>query len=405
MKQIDVQNLLIKNFLRRLKKMKNIIILERRLFSAFGHERTQIKTINEYFKNTSSNAISCRNTNLHGINLKNKMYLDLPNFNLKEEGRESDNYIRESALKLEKILKNKELETKTNLIIPSARTLEISILTLLFLEKRFPKKILPIVRIHGINYLDDLPKKVLESFIKLVNNNLVKFCSETEELSNISKKTFKIKVMRTLIFPVTVPLTHRPGRNINKININIGCLGGPRVSKGTREIPALIKDLRKYFKNNNIDISVTFIVQMNKDKKKRTFIFYVKELVTRYISSLVKVKVIYGVSSGEEYLKLMSSIDIFLLPYHKSQYEYTGSGFIIDALLLEKPIIHSKGIAMNELTNFQNAIAIDGKDDFSLAVVKIVKNYDYYVKNSQTAKKYLINKINNSFKFLSEGSW
>ena len=144
---------------------------------------------------------------------------------------------------------------------------------------------------------------------------------------------------------------------------------------------------------------------MNKDKKKRTFIFYVKELVTRYISSLVKVKVIYGVSSGEEYLKLMSSIDIFLLPYHKSQYEYTGSGFIIDALLLEKPIIHSKGIAMNELTNFQNAIAIDGKDDFSLAVVKIVKNYDYYVKNSQTAKKYLINKINNSFKFLSEGSW
>ena len=385
--------------------MNNIIILERRLFSAFGHERTQIKTINEYFKNTSSTIISCRNTNLHGINLKNKMYLDLPNFNVKEEGRESDNYIRESALKLESILKNKEHETKTNLIIPSARTLEISILTLLFLEKRFPKKILPIVRIHGINYLDDLPKKVLESFIKLVNNNLVKFCSETEELSNIIKKTFKIKVMRTLIFPVTVPLTHRPGRNTNKININIGCLGGPRVSKGTREIPALIKDLRKYFKNNNIDISVTFIVQMNKDKKKRTFIFYVKELVTRYISSLVKVKVIYGVSSGEEYLKLMSSIDIFLLPYHKSQYEYTGSGFIIDALLLEKPIIHSKGIAMNELTNFQNAIAIDGKDDFSLAVVKIVKNYDYYVKNSQTAKKYLINKINNSFKFLSEGSW
>jgi hypothetical protein len=404
MKQIDVQNLLIKNFLRRLKKMKNIIILERRLFSAFGHERTQIKTINEYFKNTSSTIISCRNTNLHGINLKNKMYLDLPNFNVKEEGRESDNYIRESALKLESILKNKEHETKTNLIIPSARTLEISMLTLLFLENRFPKKILPIVRILGINYLDDLPKKVLESFIKLVNNNLVKICSETEELVNIIKKTFKIKVMRTLILPVTVPLSHSPGINIKKININIGCLGGPRASKGTREIPALIKNLRKYIKKNNIDISVTFIVQMNKEKKKRTFIFYVKELITRYISSLVKVKIVYGVSSGEEYLKLMSSVDIFLLPYHKNPYEYSGSGFIIDALLLEKPIIHSKGLSMNELTNFQNAIAIDGKDDFSLAVVKIVKNYDYYVKNTQTAKKYLINKINNSFKFLSKGS-
>jgi len=385
--------------------VKNIIILERRLFSAYGHERTQIQRINEYFKNTSSNVISCRNTNLHGINLKNKMYLDLPNFEVKEEGRESENYIRESALKLESILKKKGLKTKTNLIIPSARTLEISILTLLFLENRFPKKILPIVRIHGINYLDELPKKVLESFIKLVNNNLVKFCSETDELTNKIKKTFKVKVMRALIFPVTVPLINRPKRNVNKININIGCLGGPRASKGSREIPALIKDLRKYIKKNNIDISVTFIVQMNKDKKKRTFVFYVKEFITRYISSLVKVKIIYGVSSGEEYLKLISSVDIFLLPYHKSQYEYSGSGFIIDALLLEKPIIHSKGIAMNELTNFQNAIAIDGKDDFSLAVVKIIKNYDYYVKNSKTAKKYLVNKINNSFKFISEGSW
>jgi len=385
--------------------VKNIIILERRLFSAYGHERTQIQRINEYFKNTSSNVISCRNTNLHGINLKNKMYLDLPNFEVKEEGRESENYIRESALKLESILKKKGLKTKTNLIIPSARTLEISILTLLFLENRFPKKILPIVRIHGINYLDELPKKVLESFIKLVNNNLVKFCSETDELTNKIKKTFKVKVMRALIFPVTVPLVNRPKRNVNKININIGCLGGPRASKGSREIPALIKDLRKYIKKNNIDISVTFIVQMNKDKKKRTFVFYVKEFITRYISSLVKVKIIYGVSSGEEYLKLISSVDIFLLPYHKSQYEYSGSGFIIDALLLEKPIIHSKGIAMNELTNFQNAIAIDGKDDFSLAVVKIIKNYDYYVKNSKTAKKYLVNKINNSFKFISEGSW
>ncbi len=384
--------------------MKNIIILERRLFSAYGHERTQIKTINEYFKNTNAHVISCRNTNLHGINLKNKIYLDLPNFEVKEEGRESENYIRESALKLETILKNKKFETKTNLIIPSARTLEISILTLLFLENRFPDKILPIVRIHGINYLNDLPKEVLQSFIKIVNNNLVKFCSETEELSNIVKKTFKVKVMRSIIFPVTVPLAHIPRKNIKKININIGCLGGPRASKGSREIPALIKNLRKYIKKNNIDISVTFIVQMNKDKRKRTFIFCAKEFITRYISSLVKVKIIYGVSNGEEYMKLMSSVDIFLLPYHKSQYEYNGSGFIIDALLLEKPIIHSKGMAMNELTNFKNAIAIEGKEDFHLAVVKIIKNYEYYVKNSKAAKKYLINKINNSFKFISEGS-
>ena len=74
MKQIDVQNSLIRDFLRRLKEVNNIIIVERRLFSAFGHERTQIKTINEYFKNTSSHVISCKNTNLSGINLQRKIH-------------------------------------------------------------------------------------------------------------------------------------------------------------------------------------------------------------------------------------------------------------------------------------------------------------------------------------------
>ncbi len=40
---------------------KNIITLERKLFSAFGHERTQIETINEYFNNNSSYVITFKN--------------------------------------------------------------------------------------------------------------------------------------------------------------------------------------------------------------------------------------------------------------------------------------------------------------------------------------------------------
>ena len=45
---------------------------------------------------------------------------------------------------------------------------------------------------------DDLPKKVLEVFIKLVNNNLVKFCSETEELANIIKMSLKFVLLAIL---------------------------------------------------------------------------------------------------------------------------------------------------------------------------------------------------------------
>ena len=115
---------------------KNIIILERRLFSIFGHERTQIETINEYFKNNSTYVISCKNTPVAELNLKNKFYLDMPQFLIKEEGKESKNYIRKSAENLEIILKKTKFKLNTNLLIPSARTAEISMLTILFCENK-----------------------------------------------------------------------------------------------------------------------------------------------------------------------------------------------------------------------------------------------------------------------------
>jgi len=171
---------------------KNIIILERRLFSAFGHERTQIETINKYFKNTSSYVISCKNTSLETMNLKNKIFLDLPEFHIKKEGRESENYIRTSADNLAIILRKTEFKSNTNLLIPSARTAEISMITMLFGENKFPKHIFPIVRILGINYLSDLPKEEKRNFINLVNNKKIKLCSETEELLIKIKAQFKV---------------------------------------------------------------------------------------------------------------------------------------------------------------------------------------------------------------------
>ena len=384
---------------------KNIIILERRLFSTFGHERTQIETINEYFNNNSSYVITCKNTTLAKLNLKNKFCLDMPEFLIKAEGRESENYIRKSAQSLEIILRETKFTSNTNLIIPSARIAEISILTVLFCENKFPEHILPIVRILGINYLNDLPKDVLKTFIELVNNKKIKLCTETEELSDKIKNKFNVKFIRTLIFPVSVPLKNITKKGKTNKNINIGCLGGPRPSKGTHLIPKLIKSLRLYIRENDIDVSITFIVQLSKEKKKRAFIFWFKELMSRHISRSVNIKIVYGTDGRKEFMNLINTIDIFLLPYNQNQYKYSGSGFIIDALILEKPIMLSEGIAMKELTNFKNSITFKNSLDFPAKIVKMIKNYEIYSNNAKSGKKYLINKIHNSFKFISEGNY
>ena len=42
--------------------------------------------------------------------------------------------------------------------------------------------------------------------------------------------------------------------------------------------------------------------------------------------------------------------------------------------------------------------------DFPKKLVKIIKNYKIHSKNAKDGKKYLTNKIHNSFKLISEGN-
>ena len=144
-------------------------------------------------------------------------------------------------------------------------------------------------------------------------------------------------------------------------------------------------------------MKVTFIVQLSKDKTKRTIIFKIYEYLSRYISGYVKIKYVYGVEDNKKFLKLMKSIDIFLLPYSNIKYKYSGSGFITDAIFLEKPIINSKGMSMKDLTSFKNSESVNHIEDYPKAILKIIKNYDYYSINSKLAKEYLKNKIKKSF--------
>jgi glycosyltransferase involved in cell wall biosynthesis len=116
------------------------------------------------------------------------------------------------------------------------------------------------------------------------------------------------------------------------------------------------------------------------------------------MSSSVKVKYIYGIENNIKFLELLKSVDIFLLPYSKKTYKYSGSGFITDAIFLEKPLIVSQGISMRNLLTFNNAISANSPKDYSAAIIKISKNYENYAKNSKLAKKYLKKTMLKSFK-------
>ena len=377
---------------------KRIIILERRLFSAIGHERTQINAINELIGNKKSIVIACKGINKNDMPFDNKLIPKLPKLNLEDEGKELIEYIYESGDILINVLKRKELKKIQKMIVPSARRLEIALITYIYNEKKISLNFTTVIRIHDICFLENLPGSILLIFSELVNQGRIKLFSETEELSKKIKSSFKIKSSGSLILPVSVPYNINLKRQKKiKNNIFIGCLGGPRRSKGIFKIPKIIKSLRLYFKRNKEDFKVTFIIQMSKDKKKRGILFKIKEFLSRYISSSVDVKYIYGIEDSKEFMSLLKKVDIFLLPYSKTQYKYCGSGFITDAIFLEKPIITVKDMSMQNLRQFKNAISANNIEGYSNAITRIAKNYEYYVNNSKLAKKYLKNNIKKSF--------
>ena len=63
---------------------------------------------------------------------KNKIISQLPKLNLREEGQEPKNYIQASGKKLIKIFHEHKLNKIDKIIIPSARKLEISVITDLY---------------------------------------------------------------------------------------------------------------------------------------------------------------------------------------------------------------------------------------------------------------------------------
>ncbi len=378
---------------------KDIIIIERRLFSMFGHERTQITAINELLGNNKSIVISCEGKKLKNIPFDNKVYAQLPMYDYRNEGKEEFNYIKKNGNALINLLKDNGFNSKYNILIPSARTLEIAMLTYLYKEKMISNSLKVMIRILDLGFLTNLSRSLLVEFCNLVKQNRIILLSETEELARAVKNTFKINCIGNFILPVTVPFSTNinPKKNKEK-EIYIGCLGGSRRSKGFFTIPKIIKSLRKYFRSSNEVLRITFIVQLNKDKSKRSFIFKLNEFVSRYISSSVNVKYIYGIEDNSKYYELLKSIDIFLLPYSKMSYEYCGSGFITDATFLEKPIITTQGMSMSNLLNFNNSISANFPEEYAAAIIKISKNYTNYSKNSKLAKKNLKKIIRETFK-------
>ena len=92
--------------------------------------------------------------------------------------------------------------------------------------------------------------------------------------------------------------------------------------------------------------------------------------------------------SKESFRKLLTDVDILLLPYDTKRYRYSGSGIIMDGVFALKPIVHSRGMAMQELLSHGNAESATSDREFAENILKIASNYDLYKQSTGAAAAY-----------------
>ena len=374
-----------------------MIIIERRLFSKFGHEPLQINSIKKMINYKDTFILTCKNQNIKAK--KNKTYPILLEYDRKNDGKESFDYLMDNAKAIKFFLEKNDIENKS-ILIPSARIAELSIIVLLL--DLLPLDKYPTIHIRILNkgYLDNIIPEIKKKFINLVKKQNIFLYAETHELVRALDIQYRIS-SNILLLPCLIKkkTIYSPKKNLS--NFTIGCLGSPRSNKGISKIPLILKELRKILKYSEIEINVRFLVQIGNLKIRKKLFFLLKDFLSRYVSRRVKVEILYDDFNNDDFIKTIKKVDVFLLPYSLKSYQFAGSGFIIDGTMLNKPIVYTNGIAMQDFLNRGNAISADTPTEFAYALEKIILNYEMYQIQSSEVSKLFENQFKISQKIIN----
>ena len=362
-----------------------MIIIERRLFSKFGHEPVQIKLIKDMINNKFTKIITCNNQD---FNIQNNItYPILLDYDVKNEGKESCNYIKKNAQVLCRFLNNQNKKIES-IFIPSARNLELSMMVVLFnmIEKSKCPKIF--IRILNDGFFNNLNTKIKEKLILLLKDGFIFLFSETEELAKEIGDKYNISCKK-LLLPCLIKNAKYIPKKVNDSEFTIGFLGSPRSNKGVLKIPKIIRSFRKKLSSVETNYKVNFLLQIGNLKQRKKIPFFIVKFISKYFTNKLKIEIINDNYDNSEFLKTQKRVDIFLLPYSQKSYKFSGSGFIIDSTMLCKPIVHTSGIAMNEFLNKGNALDANTANEFADALHKVIFNYKLFEKRSYECSVFL----------------
>lgn len=354
-----------------------IVIIERMLHLVNGHEHSQIKAIRGFIPGKPVEVMASteftqtaafENDVIHSILSTHKdMKVSAQNAVL------SDISVIEGFLR-------KQDKTVSALVIPSGLPHEIRMAIGIAELANAPRIVIRILRPETVQALT--PDE-LTALRRLGQSGQLSLHTETVELSNHLQDEFQLPSTDNFLLPCTIqPDSKRFNEGASRTegsSFRIGYLGNRRREKGAHQLYGILSELVRQLKAAPGDRHIELLLQRPFSRRfKLSNSLYMARLkaIEKFAGHKGRLRLTWytGNLTEDEFRDMIHSVDVALVPYELTSYQYRGSGIVIDSVLAGVPIIHTAGIGMAGFLRPGNAIAATSEAEFATAIRDIAQD-------------------------------
>ena len=220
------------------------------------------------------------------------------------------------------------------------------------------------------------PKKRFKGFfyyLKQINRQMINGKVFLYVWSNFNFKYFlKNSVNKYGIFKSNIPSSFY-NRKIKNKDFVVGFMGDARRARGFQHLPEIIKKL------HNKNKTFKYIIQFSSISED---LLDTKEKLYKLSKKNKNIKLIEKYCDYKEFRNILKKIDIMPIIHKSGEINKITSGTMYSCVSNQIPIVIPKGVNfMNEILKYKSYETSNNIDDISVKIIKISKNYNYYLKN------------------------
>lgn len=277
------------------------------------------------------------------------------------------------------------------LLVPSAGPDEIAAMVN-FMEKDAADCPPARLRILSEDVVSGLEGQLMERLCRLCDRGRIILYTETMELCLHFRKQHRLPVQDALYLPCTIlpgqvaaALPNRVGQD----EVRVGVLGRQRSEKGSYRIPSILAHLRRMTASDECGAKICLVFQAVRDKRLRRLVLEAKTRLGTRQNPDVRIAFLESGMTGPDFRRMLLDMDVLLLPYDIRRYRFSGSGIIMDGVAAQKPMVHSKGMAMRGLLSHGNAEAAETDHDFAEKLLQVASQLPRYKRGTSNALAHL----------------